>query len=91
MEGWDLYPFSLCDCDFTIGSFLCITPAVLHCEGLPIHFSEINIQNIRVAYSKVLILYGGLALKKVVTRLRTVKVMLYAHEKLTFPLKKIDA
>ena len=49
-------------------------PVVLHCEGPPIHFSEINIQNIRVVCSKALILYGGFPLKKPITRVKAMKV-----------------
>ena len=64
------------------------TPAVLHSEGLSIHFSEINIQNIRVVYPKAVILYDGFPLKKAVRRVRAVKVTLYVHENLTFKLTK---
>ena len=60
----------------------------MHCEGLSIHFSEINIQNIRVVYLKAVILYGGFPLKKAVTRVRAVKATLYVHENLTFKLTK---
>ena len=57
-------------------------------EGLSIHFSEINIQNIRVAYPRAVILYDGFPLKKAVRRVRAVKVTLYVRENLTFKLTK---
>ena len=54
----------------------------MRCEGLSIHLSEINIQNIHVVYPKVVILYGDSKLKKAVTCVRAVKVTLYVHENL---------
>ena len=41
-----------------------------------------------MVYPKALILYGGFAFKKGATRVRAVKVTLYVHENLTFPLPK---
>ena len=61
---------------------------MLHCEDLSIHFSEINIQNIRVVYPKAVILYGGFPLKKAVTRITAVKVLPYVYKNLTFILTK---
>ena len=58
------------------------------CEGFSIRFSEVNIQNIRVACPKAVILYGGSPLKTAVTRVRAVKVTFYFHENLTFKLTK---
>ena len=72
--------------NFIIGKFLCKHP--LFCEGLSIHFSEINIENIRVVYPKAVIFYGNSRLKKAVMRVRAVKVTLYAHENLTFKINK---
>ena len=60
----------------------------MFCEGLSIHFSEINVQNIRVVYPKVVIFYDDSPIKKAVMRVRAVKVTLYAHENLTFKLTK---
>ena len=60
----------------------------MRCEGLSIHFSEVNIQNICVVCPKAVILHGGPPLKTAVTRVRAVKVTLYVHENLTFKLTK---
>ena len=60
----------------------------MFCKGLSIHFSEINIQNIRVVYPKAVIFYGDSPLKKAVIRVRAVKVTLCAHENLSFKLTK---
>ena len=60
----------------------------MRCEGLSIHFSEINIQNISVVYPKAVILDRGFQLKKAVTHVRKVNVTLYVHENLTFKLTK---
>ena len=61
----------------------------MRCEGLSIHFSEVNIQNTPVVCPKAVRLHGGSPLKTDVTRVRAVKVMLYVHENLTFILTKI--
>ena len=47
------------------------TLAVSHCEGFPIHFLEINIQNICVVFWKALILYDGFPLKRVNMRIQS--------------------
>ena len=41
-----------------------------------------------MVYLEALILYGGFLFKKGAMRVRTVKVTLYVHENLTFPLTK---
>ena len=41
-----------------------------------------------MVYPKALILYGGFPFKKGATRVRAVKVTLYVHGNLTFPLPK---
>ena len=58
------------------------------CGGLSIHFSEVDIQNVRVVYPEAVTLYGGFQLKAAVMRVRAVKVTLYVHANLTFKLTK---
>ena len=83
-----MYPLSIYynSCNFIIGNFVCKHP--LFCEGLSIHFPEINIQNIGVVYRKAVILHGDYPLKKAVMRVRAVKATLYAYKNLTFKLTK---
>ena len=89
MEGWGLYPFSLyqCNCDFSISDFL--RKYVLYCTERVFKFIfGDKYSSYLCGASKGSNVIWWYSIKEAVTRVRTVKVTLYAHENLTFLLTK---